>query len=111
MLRLVLAMMEDRGNVSNSNARLRRTKEGGATQKKKCHRMTKCYFHVFQKLHTLELEQELAKLHQHNKNQRKNPDKETMEEGKIIRNSLESVMDSLDIMELVTKRMETMKTS
>ena len=108
MLRPVLAMMEDRRNASNSNARLRKTKEGRATQNKKCHRMTKRYFYVFQKLHTLELEQELAKLHQHNKNQRRNPDNETMEEGKIIRNSLESVMDSL---ELVTKRMETMKTS
>merc|ERR1719225_164382 len=113
-------MMEERSNISNPSARLRKTIGGSPTQKKtsnKGNRKTKHYFHVFQKLRALELEQELAKVYDHHKKQSEHTNKEITEDGKIfkdsldiMRDSMEAMMDSLDIMENVTQMMETMKT-
>ena len=86
---------------------------GRGTQKmssKKCNRKTKHYFNIFQKLCALELEQELAKVCIHHKKQSEHTNKEITEEGKIsmdsigiMRDSLEGMMDSLNIIENVTK--------
>ena len=122
LLRPVTIMMEERSNVNNSSALLRKTMGGAGTQKKtskKCKRNAKHYFQVFQKLHALELEQELAKLCNHNKNnQSKHSDKLAVEvkeimsdNNEVMKDNMETMMENLEIMEHVTKTMKTLKTN
>ena len=91
---------------------------GAGTQKKtskKCKRNAKHYFQVFQKLHALELEQELAKLCNHNKNNQGKLAVEVKEiisvNNEVMRDNMETMMENLDIMEHVTKTMKTLKTN